>query len=165
MKLSATHKLSSIKKQQGVVLVVALLILVVMTILGVSMLSSASLEERMASNLQGQNIPFQTAESCIRTALLPANNALRDAAAINTNPANVANVPLNCVFANTNMTAQVTYTSPNPNDTSQSNMDLETYSNDLFDGFKLTLSSSSSLSTGANNSVRLGGRRIAPAGN
>jgi len=46
-------------KQQGIVLVVALLILVVMTILGVSMLGTSALEERMASNIQSQNITFQ----------------------------------------------------------------------------------------------------------
>lgn len=163
MTLSTRHKTPHIGNQQGIVLVVSLLILVVMTILGVSMLSSATLEERMASNLQGQNITFQTAESCIRTALLSANNGLRDAAAINTDP-NVNNLPLNCAFADTNMTAQVLYTSPNPNNTSESDMQLRSYSNDLFKGFKLTLDSISSLNSGASSSARIGGKRIAPSG-
>lgn len=77
MKLSTTHSVHGIKNQQGIVLVVALLILVVMTILGVSMLSSSTLEERMAGNIQAKNVTFQAAESCIRQALQPSNAGLR----------------------------------------------------------------------------------------
>jgi len=164
MTISTIHRLPRIQHQQGIVLVVALLILVVMTILGVSMLSSATLEERMASNLQGQNLTFQTAESCIRTALLPANNALRDAAAINTDPVNVANLPLDCAFANTNTTAQVLYTSPDPDNSAESNIKLRNYSMDQFVGFKITMDSAASLTSGASGSARAGGLRIAPSG-
>ncbi len=164
MTLSTRHKTPHIGNQQGIVLVVSLLILVVMTILGVSMLSSATLEERMASNLQGQNLTFQTAESCIRMALLPANNNLRDAAAINTDPVNVANLPLNCAFPNTNTTAQVLFTSPNPDDPAESNVQLIGYSLKKFVGFKITMDSVASLSSGAGGSARAGGLRIAPPG-
>ncbi len=51
-------------RQRGIVLVVALLILMVMTIIGTSMLGTASLEERMAANLQVANSTYQAAYSC-----------------------------------------------------------------------------------------------------
>lgn len=56
-------------KQQGIVLVVALLILMVMTVIGTSMLNSATLEERMAGNLQQKQITFHAADSCTNMAL------------------------------------------------------------------------------------------------
>ncbi|MCW9024112.1 MAG: PilX N-terminal domain-containing pilus assembly protein [Gammaproteobacteria bacterium] len=53
-------------QQQGIVLVVALLILMVMTVIGTSMLSTATMEERMANNLQTSNAAFQAANSCFK---------------------------------------------------------------------------------------------------
>lgn len=55
---------SSIQKQQGIVLVIALLLLMVMTVIGSSMLSTATLEERMASNMQQQYTTLQATDSC-----------------------------------------------------------------------------------------------------
>ncbi len=52
--------------QCGIVLVMALLILMVMTVIGTSMLSTATLEERMANNLQTSNATFQAANSCFK---------------------------------------------------------------------------------------------------
>ncbi|MFQ5469238.1 MAG: PilX N-terminal domain-containing pilus assembly protein [Gammaproteobacteria bacterium] len=60
---------SSIKRQNGSALVISLLILVVMTILGVTSMSSTSLEENMAANSQNSHVAFQAAESAINAAI------------------------------------------------------------------------------------------------
>jgi type IV pilus assembly protein PilX len=56
------------QRQQGAILVIALLFLVLLTIIGISSISSVTLEERMAGNLREQNIAFQAAESALRDA-------------------------------------------------------------------------------------------------
>jgi len=53
--------------QRGAVLVISLLILLVMTILGVSSMSSTTLQERMANNNNQRQIAFQAAEAALRT--------------------------------------------------------------------------------------------------
>ena len=66
-------------KQQGVVLAVALIMLVLITLLSVSAMRSTIMEERMASNSHNNNLAFQMAETALRQAegLLNANpNAL-----------------------------------------------------------------------------------------
>jgi type IV pilus assembly protein PilX len=55
-------------KQQGMVLITVLLILVVMTLLGISSMQSSNLEERMAHNTHDNNMAFQSAESGLRDA-------------------------------------------------------------------------------------------------
>jgi type IV pilus assembly protein PilX len=50
-------------RQKGAVLVMALVILVVMTILGVTVMNTTSLGEKMAGNLQESTRAFQTSES------------------------------------------------------------------------------------------------------
>jgi len=54
-------------KQQGVVLFISLMILLVLTLLGVSSLNGSLMEEKMASNSQTSTTIFQSAESAIRT--------------------------------------------------------------------------------------------------
>ncbi len=54
--------------QKGAVLAVSLLILLIMTIIGVSAMQTTTLEERMAGNLLDQRIAFQTAEAALRVA-------------------------------------------------------------------------------------------------
>lgn len=49
-------------KQKGSVLIVSLLILVVLTMIGVSSMSSSSLQEKMAGNFRDRQIAFQSAE-------------------------------------------------------------------------------------------------------
>lgn len=49
-------------KQKGSVLVVSLLILVVLTMIGVSSMTSSSLQEQMAGNFRDRQIAFQSAE-------------------------------------------------------------------------------------------------------
>jgi len=51
------------RQQQGVVLVTALVFLVILTLLGITSMSTNTLEERMAANSQDINRAFQTAET------------------------------------------------------------------------------------------------------
>lgn len=60
MKLVATRK-----TQQGVALIMSLVILLILTILGVSSVQNTSLQERMARNARDSNLAFQAAESAI----------------------------------------------------------------------------------------------------
>lgn len=52
--------------QQGFVLIVALVLLLVLTVLGLAASQSTSLEERMAGNERNQNLAFQAAEAGLR---------------------------------------------------------------------------------------------------
>ncbi|HED19242.1 MAG TPA: hypothetical protein ENI74_07040 [Gammaproteobacteria bacterium] len=54
--------------QQGVVLVISLLMLLVLTLIGISGMQGTILQERMASNTRDRNIAFQAAESAMRDA-------------------------------------------------------------------------------------------------
>lgn len=56
------------KNQQGAILITSLMLLVVMTILGLSAMQTASMEERMVANMRGEQIAFQAAESALRDA-------------------------------------------------------------------------------------------------
>lgn len=53
-------------RQEGVSLVVVLILLLVMTLLGLAVLRGTLLEERMSSNLMDRSIGFQAAESALR---------------------------------------------------------------------------------------------------
>lgn len=52
-------------KQQGVVLVIGLLMLLVITLVGVTAMSGTTVNERMTANSQFQSLSFQAAESAI----------------------------------------------------------------------------------------------------
>lgn len=52
-----------VREQSGAVLMTALVLLVIMTMLGLSSMSTSTLEERMAANSQDINRSFQTAET------------------------------------------------------------------------------------------------------
>ena len=54
--------------QHGVVLAVALIMLVLITLLGMSAMRSTIMEERMASNSRNDNVAFQLAETTLRQA-------------------------------------------------------------------------------------------------
>lgn len=62
------NKSNALKKQSGVVLVVSLVILLLLTIIGVTTSQVTSLEEKMAGNMHDQNIAFQAAETGLRGA-------------------------------------------------------------------------------------------------
>ena len=67
--MSATNQAAKIKvfsvpkKQHGVVLVLALVLLTVLTLIGVSAMSRSTLEMKVASNMQQHNVAFQAAQS------------------------------------------------------------------------------------------------------
>ena len=55
-------------QQRGAALITSLVILLVLTVLGVSAMSTSSLEELMAGNLRDQNLSFQAAEAALKDA-------------------------------------------------------------------------------------------------
>jgi len=59
------NKERSIHKQTGVVLVISLIMLLLLTVIGLTGAQITSLEEKMASNVRDQNITFQAAESTL----------------------------------------------------------------------------------------------------
>jgi type IV pilus assembly protein PilX len=59
-------QLRSPRHQQGVALIISLLVLLIMTVIGVSAMQTTTLEERMAGNLRNSNLSFQAAESALR---------------------------------------------------------------------------------------------------
>lgn len=65
---SARQPVASIKSQQGVVLIVALLFLILLTVIAISSSNLATVEERMARNSRDYNIAFQAAEAALRDA-------------------------------------------------------------------------------------------------
>lgn len=58
-----TNSYLSRKNQQGAALVMALAVLVLLTILGISAMKSSTLEYRMATSIQDKSTAFQAAES------------------------------------------------------------------------------------------------------
>jgi len=64
--------LTSLQTQAGVVLVVSLIILLLLTIIGLSAMQTTALEEKMAGNLRDKDLAFQAAESALRVAELKA---------------------------------------------------------------------------------------------
>ena len=62
-----THPIPSCRgKQQGAVLVVTLILLLVVTLLTVSNMQGAVLQQKMAGNTNDRNVAFQAAESALR---------------------------------------------------------------------------------------------------
>lgn len=55
-------------RQQGIALVIALVFLLLLTIIGVTAMQSATLQERMAGNVRDRNIGFQAGELALRNA-------------------------------------------------------------------------------------------------
>ena len=53
-------------RQQGAVLVAGLMMLLIMTIIGVSSMQSTNMEEKMAGNARDRDVAFQAAESALR---------------------------------------------------------------------------------------------------
>jgi len=57
------------RRQQGAALVMALAVLVLLTILGISAMKSSTLEYRMATSIQDKSVAFQAAESALVKAM------------------------------------------------------------------------------------------------
>ena len=62
------NRFRSSKKQAGVVLVVSLIMLMLLTLIGVSGMQSTGIEEKMAGNMRDRNLAFQAAEAALRHA-------------------------------------------------------------------------------------------------
>jgi len=56
------------QNQAGVVLVISLIMLLLLTLIGITSVQVTSLEEKMAGNVRSQNIAFQSAETALRAA-------------------------------------------------------------------------------------------------
>lgn len=56
-----------IAQQRGITLVTSLVLLVLLTIIGVSTMQRATLEERMSGNTRDRNLAFQAAEAALRS--------------------------------------------------------------------------------------------------
>ena len=56
------------KQQAGAVLVLSLILLIVLTLIGITAMKTSNFEERMAFNLQDSNLAFQAAESALKEA-------------------------------------------------------------------------------------------------
>lgn len=59
-------QMAKLTKQSGVVLIVSLIMLLLLTLIGLSGMQETALEEKMASNSRDQNIAFQAAEAALR---------------------------------------------------------------------------------------------------
>lgn len=80
-------KLKPFGKHTGAALITCLMLLVVMTLLGVSAITTSTMEEKMAGNVRNKHISFHAAETALRAgetiaANLPADTIFTDA----TNP-------------------------------------------------------------------------------
>ncbi len=62
------HKLPHLTHQSGVVLVISLIMLLALTLIGVTSSSVTGLEEKMAANNKDKNLAFQAAEAALRDA-------------------------------------------------------------------------------------------------
>ncbi len=59
------NKYPFVKQQSGVVLVISLIMLLLLTLIGITGTQVTGLEEKMAGNVRDQNIAFQAAESAL----------------------------------------------------------------------------------------------------
>ena len=63
---TSNHNLSSLTSQRGAVLVIGLMILLLMTMIGITGMSRTNLEERMAGNSLDHSISFNAAEVALK---------------------------------------------------------------------------------------------------
>lgn len=68
MKSSRSRAAPAPRDQQGIALIVVLVLLVVTAILGVAIMRSSAMQERMAANLRDRSVAFQAAEGALRFA-------------------------------------------------------------------------------------------------
>lgn len=69
MKLRTVHRQTT-TSQQGVALVISLILLVVMTLLGITAIRSVTMEEQMSGHAYDRSLAFQATESALRSAEL-----------------------------------------------------------------------------------------------
>ncbi|WP_207914907.1 pilus assembly PilX family protein [Luteimonas arsenica] len=68
MNLRITHSLRGMQGQRGVSLVIVLVLLVATSLLGIAVLRSSAMQERMSANMRDRGIAFQAAEAALRYA-------------------------------------------------------------------------------------------------
>jgi len=61
-------QLTAVRRQHGAVLIITLLVLVVLTMIGVTSMRENILEENMSGNMRDQTLAFQAAEAALRDA-------------------------------------------------------------------------------------------------
>ena len=65
-------------RQSGAALIVSLLFLVMLTLVGISAMTTTTLEEKMSANARDYNVAFQSAEAALRDAWTDINSARID---------------------------------------------------------------------------------------
>ena len=140
--------------EKGATLVVALIMLVLISLIGVSSLKSASVVERMSANDYQKNITFQASESAAEVAL--ADTAQISQALIN---GVVQDAQVTTNIANVNAT--VTYRTAGTADTFGSSLGAQGFS-----GQRIMVTSTGQMSTDANMVSRTvhGVVRLVPGG-
>lgn len=73
------------KRQAGAALFICLMLLTVMTILGISAVSTTTMEEKMAGNIRNKHMSFQAAEAALRAGETVANGLASDTVFDSTN--------------------------------------------------------------------------------
>ncbi len=111
MNISNTYINNNLPHQQGAVLVVSLIILVVMTFIGIASMSTSLMQEKMASNAQNTNITFQAAESAISGLIGDALNGTQSALSDAMNAPNLSGPQITFDISDPDISAnyQVTY--------------------------------------------------------
>ncbi len=66
------------KTQRGTVLVISLLLLVIMTMIGVTAMKTTTLDEQLAGNMRDRSLAFQAAESALRDGEVMMDDKLLD---------------------------------------------------------------------------------------
>ncbi len=149
--MSRQIQINTAHNQKGIVLIVCLIILVVMTVLGVSTMTSSTLQERMASNSQSMMTTFQATESAVA-------NTLADGTIFSTIISTGNGVTGTYTLGN--LTASTTTTVTGPSEI------VEGYSLGSFVAYPFdVVSASSQASTGARTQITQGVKRLAPDSN
>ncbi|WP_373083410.1 PilX N-terminal domain-containing pilus assembly protein [Zhongshania sp.] len=68
MKRRKPHPQSEIVRQSGAALIVSLVFMLILTIISIASMQTATLQERMAGNMKDNTIAFQAAEAALRLA-------------------------------------------------------------------------------------------------
>ena len=108
---SKNYTLTFANHQQGVVLIVSLMLLLVMTLLSIATMNSSIMQEKMAANAQNSNHTFQAAESAINTQIT--NVSAGDSSELNAAMKSVTSVglelPINLGADQPTTTAQIKF--------------------------------------------------------